>query len=117
MPPSRCRQRVLPRCRCRPRQGRRKAAGRYRVPPPLAARDGIDGWPEHAPYDRIIATCSVRHIPWAWAQQLTVGGNDGPCVFRTAFLVVISGCVLPVQVLVADLAWGLVVKSRMETLS
>ncbi|MGH3874008.1 MAG: hypothetical protein ACRDSR_21325, partial [Pseudonocardiaceae bacterium] len=41
---------------------------------------------------------------------------DGPCVFRTAFLVVISGCVLPVQVLVADLAWGLVVKSRMETL-
>jgi protein-L-isoaspartate(D-aspartate) O-methyltransferase len=43
--------------------------------PQLAARDGINGWPEHAPYDRIIATCSVPHIPWSWAQQLTVGGK------------------------------------------
>ncbi|MGH3932428.1 MAG: methyltransferase domain-containing protein [Pseudonocardiaceae bacterium] len=43
--------------------------------PHLAARDGIDGWPEHAPYDRIIATCSAPSIPWSWAQQLTVGGK------------------------------------------
>jgi protein-L-isoaspartate(D-aspartate) O-methyltransferase len=43
--------------------------------PQLAARDGIHGWPEHAPYHRIIATCSVPRIPWAWAQQLTPGGK------------------------------------------
>lgn len=43
--------------------------------PQLVARDGIDGWPEHAPYDRIIATCSVPRIPWSWAQQLAVGGK------------------------------------------
>jgi protein-L-isoaspartate O-methyltransferase len=43
--------------------------------PQLAARDGIDGWPEHGPYQRIIATCSVPRIPWAWAQQLTPGGS------------------------------------------
>ncbi len=43
--------------------------------PRLAARDGIEGWPEHAPYDRIIATCSVPRVPWAWAQQLARGGK------------------------------------------
>jgi protein-L-isoaspartate(D-aspartate) O-methyltransferase len=43
--------------------------------PWLTARDGVDGWPERAPYDRIIATCSVARIPWAWAQQLTLGGK------------------------------------------
>ncbi|MDQ2707566.1 MAG: methyltransferase domain-containing protein [Actinomycetota bacterium] len=43
--------------------------------PHLAAHDGIGGWPEHAPYDRIIATCSVPSIPWDWAQQLTIGGK------------------------------------------
>ncbi|MDQ2880749.1 MAG: hypothetical protein M3Y48_05665 [Actinomycetota bacterium] len=43
--------------------------------PRLTARDGIEGWPEHAPYDRIIATCSVPRVPWAWAQQLTPGGK------------------------------------------
>lgn len=43
--------------------------------PNVAARDGIDGWPEHAPYDRIIATCSVPRVPWTWAQQLTPGGK------------------------------------------
>ncbi|MGH3825303.1 MAG: methyltransferase domain-containing protein, partial [Pseudonocardiaceae bacterium] len=43
--------------------------------PQLSTRDGIDGWPEHAPYDRIIATCSVPRIPWAWAAQLPIGGK------------------------------------------
>jgi protein-L-isoaspartate O-methyltransferase len=38
--------------------------------PRLAARDGINGWPERGPYQRIIVTCAVPRIPWAWAQQL-----------------------------------------------
>jgi len=42
--------------------------------PQLAVRDGAAGWPQHAPYDRIIATCSVRQIPWAWYDQLVPGG-------------------------------------------
>lgn len=43
--------------------------------PRLQVRDGIHGWPDHAPYDRIIVTCSVPTVPWAWAQQLTPGGK------------------------------------------
>ncbi|MFY9806479.1 MAG: methyltransferase domain-containing protein [Pseudonocardiaceae bacterium] len=37
--------------------------------PTLVATDGAHGLPQHAPYDRIIATCSVPMIPWAWVQQ------------------------------------------------
>lgn len=43
--------------------------------PHLAAGDGADGWPPHAPYHRILGTCAVRRIPWAWYDQLTPGGQ------------------------------------------
>lgn len=43
--------------------------------PGLDARDGVDGWPERAPFNRIIATCSVPRVPWSWAEQLTIGGR------------------------------------------
>ncbi|SHF68836.1 methyltransferase domain-containing protein [Streptoalloteichus hindustanus] len=43
--------------------------------PRLAARDGVGGWPEHGPYDKIIATCSVPRIPQAWADQLAPDGR------------------------------------------
>lgn len=42
--------------------------------PTLAAADGAHGLTQHAPYDRIIATCSVPAIPWAWVQQTCEGG-------------------------------------------
>jgi methyltransferase of ATP-grasp peptide maturase system len=42
--------------------------------PQLATVDGTAGWPEHAPYDRIIATCSVPTIPIAWVDQVRPGG-------------------------------------------
>lgn len=42
--------------------------------PTLVAGDGAAGLPEHAPFDRIIATCSVPSIPWPWVEQTTIGG-------------------------------------------
>jgi methyltransferase of ATP-grasp peptide maturase system len=42
--------------------------------PTLAAVHGAFGLPDQAPFDRIIATCSVPAVPWAWAEQLREGG-------------------------------------------
>lgn len=42
--------------------------------PHLVERDGSAGWPDHAPFDRIIATCAVPRVPWAWAEQVVDGG-------------------------------------------
>lgn len=43
--------------------------------PTLVAGDGAEGLAEHAPFDGIIATCSVRRVPWAWAEQLAPTGR------------------------------------------
>jgi len=37
--------------------------------------DGYQGWPEHAPFDKIIVTCSPEAIPPALAEQLKEGGR------------------------------------------
>lgn len=42
--------------------------------PTLVAVDGAGGLPEAAPFDRIIATCSVPVVPWTWAEQVRDGG-------------------------------------------
>ena len=42
--------------------------------PTLTAADGIDGMPNHAPFDRIIATCALLAVPPAWIHQLRPGG-------------------------------------------
>src|SRR5215472_6101812 len=39
------------------------------------AGDGAAGWPEGAPYDRVIATCSADEVPAAWVEQLAPGGR------------------------------------------
>lgn len=36
--------------------------------------DGKEGWPEHAPYDRIYLTCAASEFPKALVDQLREGG-------------------------------------------
>ncbi|MFC8919163.1 protein-L-isoaspartate O-methyltransferase [Streptomyces sp. NPDC057116] len=48
-----------------------RAAG-YR--PNLACADGEWGWPDQAPFDRIIATCALRTVPHSLVQQLVPNG-------------------------------------------
>jgi protein-L-isoaspartate(D-aspartate) O-methyltransferase len=37
--------------------------------------DGFKGWPEHAPFDKIIVTCSPETVPQPLADQLAEGGK------------------------------------------
>ncbi len=37
--------------------------------------DGYQGWPEHAPFDKIIVTCSPEKVPPALVEQLREGGQ------------------------------------------
>jgi len=37
--------------------------------------DGFQGWPEHAPFDKIIVTCSPEEIPAPLVEQLAEGGR------------------------------------------
>jgi protein-L-isoaspartate(D-aspartate) O-methyltransferase len=42
--------------------------------PLVITGDGTDGYSPAAPYDRVIATCSVRTVPYAWVAQTRQGG-------------------------------------------
>lgn len=37
--------------------------------------DGFKGWPDHAPYDKIIVTCSPENVPQPLIDQLKEGGR------------------------------------------
>ena len=41
----------------------------------VSCHDGREGWPEHAPYDGIIAACAPAEIPPGLRAQLTDGGR------------------------------------------
>nr|WP_223186752.1 ATP-grasp peptide maturase system methyltransferase [Streptomyces sp. CBMA29] len=43
--------------------------------PRLVVGDGLRGDPDGGTYDRLIAACSVRHIPMAWLYQVRPGGK------------------------------------------
>ena len=48
-------------------------AGGYRAR--VVAGDGRAGWPQRAPYDRVIVTAAADRLPRAWLSQLTAGGR------------------------------------------
>lgn len=48
---------------------------RLGLTPTLAVADGYLGYPPRAPYDRIIATASLRKVPPAWLNQIRPGGT------------------------------------------
>ncbi len=52
---------------------RHLAAAGYR--PTVVTGDGARGVPGHAPYDRIIATCTLPSIPRAWLDQCVPGAR------------------------------------------
>jgi len=41
----------------------------------IVAGDGLEGLPEQAPFDAILAAASGSHVPPAWVQQLADGGR------------------------------------------
>ncbi|MEU6825610.1 methyltransferase domain-containing protein [Streptomyces atriruber] len=49
------------------------AAAGYR--PAVVTGDGTAGCPEHGPYDRIIATCTLSSVPRAWLAQCRPGAR------------------------------------------
>ncbi|SBW17509.1 hypothetical protein FDG2_0250 [Candidatus Protofrankia californiensis] len=42
--------------------------------PTLVVGDGALGFPDRAPYDRIIGSCSFTHVPYRWVEQTRSGG-------------------------------------------
>ncbi|HET9898697.1 MAG TPA: hypothetical protein VFQ44_27560 [Streptosporangiaceae bacterium] len=50
--------------------------------PDLASADGEAGYQDAAPYDRLVATCSVARVPLAWLSQTNPGGFELANLYR-----------------------------------
>ena len=54
--------------------------------PVVIAGDGVEGYPEGAPYGGILATCGVDRVPFEWLRQVRPGGvivtNIGNAIAR-----------------------------------
>lgn len=53
----------------------RKALVSAGLHPEVVVGDGEQGWPPGARYDRILATCSVHHVPYPWVEQTSACGR------------------------------------------
>ncbi|WP_438487462.1 methyltransferase domain-containing protein [Streptomyces sp. S186] len=51
-----------------------ESLARFGLPVEVVHADGFLGCTKKAPYDRIIATCGLREIPFAWVEQSNPGG-------------------------------------------
>ncbi|RDG39327.1 methyltransferase domain-containing protein [Streptomyces corynorhini] len=51
-----------------------EALDRCGLPVEVVHGDGFLGYAKRAPYDRIIATCGLRKVPFAWVEQSSPGG-------------------------------------------
>ncbi|MFI6770098.1 methyltransferase domain-containing protein [Streptomyces sp. NPDC050355] len=51
-----------------------QALDRFGLPVEVVHGDGFLGHAKRAPYDRIIATCGLRKVPFAWVEQSSPGG-------------------------------------------
>ncbi|MFB6534280.1 methyltransferase domain-containing protein [Streptomyces noursei] len=52
----------------------RAALGRFGSLVEVVHGDGFEGHPAGAPYDRVVATCGLRAVPYAWLAQCRPGG-------------------------------------------
>ncbi|MBD0738612.1 hypothetical protein [Streptomyces sp. CBMA29] len=52
----------------------RESLRRAGLGPTVVTGDGYGGHLPGAPYDRVIATCGMREIPYAWVEQTAPGG-------------------------------------------
>lgn len=53
----------------------RAAMGHAGYTPTVIVGDGAAGYPDRAPYDRVLATCAVGRVPHAWVAQTRPGGQ------------------------------------------
>ncbi|WP_322769161.1 rRNA adenine N-6-methyltransferase family protein [Frankia sp. Cr1] len=53
----------------------RAALRRTGHPVTVITGDGVRGYPEHAPYDRLVATAAASTVPYAWIEQTRPGGR------------------------------------------
>lgn len=59
--------------------------------PTAIAGNGAEGYPPNAPYDRILATCALRHVPAAWLAQARPGSRIVAPMAKGLFVLDVHG--------------------------